>query len=69
MSEYINMQTKINDKFKKVLNGDKLKAAQDFVAYLIDIGMTPLNDEDGSVRFSYKGRECPIRVQCVIIEE
>ncbi|MCL2371916.1 MAG: hypothetical protein FWC78_00750 [Defluviitaleaceae bacterium] len=62
MSEHINTQTKINDKFKKVLSGDKLKVAQDFVAHLFDIGMTPLNDEDGSVRFGYKGQ-----LTCIII--
>ena len=62
MSEQINMQTKIGDKFKKVLNGDKLKAAQDFIACLFNIGMTPMNDEDGNIRFGYKGQ-----LTCIII--
>jgi len=51
----------IEDKLKESLNGDTLKNALDFVAYLREIGMTTLDDKDGN-RFYYKGE-----LMCIII--
>jgi len=62
MPEQSNAQAKIGDKLHRVISGDKLRDAQDFVAYLFSMGMTPLNDEDGNVRFGYKGQ-----LTCIIV--
>ena len=48
-----NIQPQIEDKIKEALNGEALRNALDFVAFLKDIGMTPC-PENPYARFRYK---------------
>jgi len=58
-----NARPKIEDELKDVLEGDALKSAQDFVAYIKENKMTPSWASANSWKVSYKGKGvCYIRL-------